>query len=81
MLFLFWVCLIGLIVGALAKAVMPGTVRGGCIVTILLGIAGSIVGSYLGHFLGFYAVGEPAGFFMSVAGAVVILAIFRALRY
>lgn len=80
MLHLFWVCLIGLIVGALAKVVMPGTVRGGCIITVLLGIAGSMVGSYLGQVLGFYVVGQPAGFLMSVAGAVVILAVFRAIK-
>lgn len=80
MFHLFWVCVIGLVVGALAKAVMPGTVRGGCLVTVLLGIAGSVVGSYLGQVLGFYVVGQPAGFLMSIAGAVVILAVFRALR-
>jgi uncharacterized membrane protein YeaQ/YmgE (transglycosylase-associated protein family) len=80
MFHLFWVCLIGLIVGALAKAVMPGTVRGGCLVTVLLGIAGSVVGGYLGQVLGFYAFGEPAGFLMSIAGAVIILAVFRAIK-
>ncbi|MBS1857750.1 MAG: GlsB/YeaQ/YmgE family stress response membrane protein [Acidobacteria bacterium] len=80
MFHLFWVCVIGLVVGALAKAVMPGTVRGGCLITVLLGIAGSVVGSYLGQVLGFYVVGQPAGFLMSIAGAVIILAVFRAIK-
>ena len=80
MFHLLWICLIGLIVGALAKAVMPGTIRGGCLITILLGIAGSVVGGYLGRVLGFYVIGEPAGFVMSFAGAVAILAIYRVVR-
>ena len=77
MFHLLWICLIGLIVGALAKAVMPGTIRGGCLITVLLGIAGSVVGGYLGRVLGFYVIGEPAGFVMSFAGAVAILAVYR----
>ena len=80
MFHLMWICIIGLVVGALAKAIMPGTVRGGCLITILLGIAGSVVGAYLGRMLGFYVIGEPAGFLMSLAGAVVLLAVYRAIQ-
>ncbi len=80
MFHLIWVCLIGLIVGALAKAIMPGTVKGGCLITVLLGISGSVVGSILGSTLGFYSYGQPAGFLMSIAGAVVILAVYRAIQ-
>lgn len=53
---------IGLIVGAIAKLLMPGRDPGGWIVTILLGIAGSFIGTYLGQAVGLYRTGEPAGF-------------------
>ncbi len=68
----------GLIIGALAKFIMPGKDPGGIIVTILLGIAGAFVGSYVGQMLGFYATGEAAGWIMSILGAIVLLAIYRA---
>jgi uncharacterized membrane protein YeaQ/YmgE (transglycosylase-associated protein family) len=68
----------GLIVGAVAKFVMPGRDPGGLIVTILLGIAGAVAGGYLGQMLGFYQSGQPAGFVMSVVGAVILLALYRA---
>lgn len=69
----------GLVVGALAKLVMPGRDPGGCIVTILLGIGGAVLGGWLGRMLGFYREGEPAGFIMAFIGAVLILAIYRLL--
>lgn len=69
--------LIGLIVGALAKFIMPGDDPGGIIVTILLGIAGAFVARFLGSALGLYAEGEPAGFIASVIGAIILLAIYR----
>jgi uncharacterized membrane protein YeaQ/YmgE (transglycosylase-associated protein family) len=72
-----WI-LFGLIVGALAKLVMPGRDPGGIIVTILLGIVGAVVGGWMGRALGLYASGEPAGFFMALIGAIVLLAIYRA---
>jgi len=75
-----WMVLIGLIVGALAKLVMPGRDPGGIIVTILLGIAGSIVATWLGRAIGWYQGGQSAGFIMSVVGAVLLLAIYHALR-
>jgi uncharacterized membrane protein YeaQ/YmgE (transglycosylase-associated protein family) len=67
----------GLIVGAIAKLLMPGRDPGGFIVTILLGIAGALIGGFLGRALGWYREGEPAGFVMSLLGAVVLLFIYR----
>jgi uncharacterized membrane protein YeaQ/YmgE (transglycosylase-associated protein family) len=72
-----WMIVVGLIVGALAKLIMPGHDPGGIIVTILLGIAGSLVAGWLGRAAGWYQPGQPAGFFASVIGAIVILAIYR----
>jgi uncharacterized membrane protein YeaQ/YmgE (transglycosylase-associated protein family) len=73
---LIWI-LFGLVVGALAKLVMPGNDPGGIIVTILLGIAGSLVGGFLGRMLGLYERGQAAGFLMSLVGAIVLLALYR----
>jgi uncharacterized membrane protein YeaQ/YmgE (transglycosylase-associated protein family) len=67
----------GLIVGALAKLVMPGKDPGGIIITILLGIAGAVLGTWIGRALGFYAANEGAGIIMSLIGAVVLLALYR----
>lgn len=72
-----WMIVIGLIVGALAKLIMPGHDPGGIVVTILLGIGGSIVAGWIGRSVGWYEPGEPAGFIASVIGAVIILAIYR----
>jgi uncharacterized membrane protein YeaQ/YmgE (transglycosylase-associated protein family) len=70
--------IIGAIVGALAKLVMPGKDPGGIIITILLGIAGSFVAGMLGHALGWYEAGDGPGIIASVIGAVILLAIYRA---
>lgn len=72
-----WMCIIGLIAGALAKLIMPGKDPGGIIITMLLGIAGSILAGFLGRALGWYAPGQGAGLIMSVLGAIVLLAIYR----
>lgn len=69
---------IGLIVGALAKLVMPGKDPGGIIITILLGVACSFIAGFIGHSLGWYEVGEGPGIIMSILGAVILLAIYRA---
>jgi uncharacterized membrane protein YeaQ/YmgE (transglycosylase-associated protein family) len=74
--FLGWI-LFGLIVGVVAKFVMPGSDPGGLIVTILLGVAGAVIGGWLGRAMGFYASGEVAGFVMAVVGALVLLGIYR----
>ena len=70
----------GLIVGALAKLVMPGRDPGGIIITILLGIGGALLGTFLGRSLGFYAGNQGAGIIMSILGAIVLLAIYRAMK-
>ena len=75
-----WVILIGLVIGALAKLIMPGKDPGGFIVTILLGIAGSFVATWLGRVIGWYREGQSAGFIMSVLGAVLLLAIYHLMR-
>jgi len=76
MAILGWI-LFGLVIGALAKLVMPGRDPGGIIVTMLLGIAGAVLGGFLGRVLGFYREGEAAGWIMSFVGAVVLLGIYR----
>lgn len=71
---------IGLIVGAIAKLLMPGRDPGGWIVTILLGIAGAFVAGFLGRGLGWYQDGQPVGFLASVVGAIILLVIYRMIR-
>lgn len=73
-----WI-LFGLIVGAVAKLLMPGRDAGGFIITMLLGIAGAVTGGLLGRALGWYGPNEGAGFIMSLLGAVVLLALYRKL--
>jgi len=72
-----WMCIIGLIVGGLAKLAMPGKDPGGLIVTMLLGIAGAMIAGFIGRSLGWYQEGQGAGFILSFLGAVLILAIYR----
>jgi uncharacterized membrane protein YeaQ/YmgE (transglycosylase-associated protein family) len=72
-----WI-LFGLIVGVVAKLVMPGRDPGGFILTIVLGIVGAVLGGVMGRAMGFYREGEPAGWLMSIAGAVIVLFIYRA---
>jgi uncharacterized membrane protein YeaQ/YmgE (transglycosylase-associated protein family) len=71
-----WI-IFGLIVGIVAKFLMPGRDGGGFILTTLLGIAGALVGGFLGQFLGLYREGDPVGFVMAVVGAIVLLLIYR----
>jgi uncharacterized membrane protein YeaQ/YmgE (transglycosylase-associated protein family) len=72
-----WTLIIGLIVGAVAKLLMPGKDPGGFIITMLLGVAGSFVATYLGTAIGWYREGSSAGFIASVIGAMVLLLIYR----
>lgn len=72
-----WMLIIGLVVGAIAKLLMPGKDPGGIIVTMLIGIAGSFVAGLIGRALGWYREGEPVGFIASVVGAIVLLIIYR----
>jgi uncharacterized membrane protein YeaQ/YmgE (transglycosylase-associated protein family) len=67
----------GLVVGAVAKFLLPGRDPGGCLVTILLGIAGAVLGGFIGQELGLYAPGQPAGFVMATLGAIVLLLLYR----
>ena len=71
-----WI-LFGLVVGALAKLVMPGKDPGGIIVTMLIGIAGAVLGGFVGRAMGLYGEGDSAGFIMSFLGAVLLLALYR----
>jgi uncharacterized membrane protein YeaQ/YmgE (transglycosylase-associated protein family) len=71
-----WI-IFGLIVGAVAKFLMPGRDPGGWIVTILLGIAGALVGGFLGRAVGWYGPNDAAGFLMALVGALVLLGLYR----
>lgn len=75
---LMWI-LFGLVVGVVAKLLMPGRDPGGFIITILLGIAGALLGGWMGRAMGLYGPGEGAGFLMALLGAVVLLALYRVL--
>jgi uncharacterized membrane protein YeaQ/YmgE (transglycosylase-associated protein family) len=77
---ILWTLLIGLIIGAVAKFLLPGKDPGGIIVTMLIGIAGSFVATYLGRVLGWYQEGPSAGFIMSVLGAILLLAVYHLIR-
>ena len=68
----------GLIVGALARLVMPGRDPGGWIATLVLGIAGSMLGGLIGRAMGVYAPGQHGGFLMSFLGAIILLMAYRA---
>ncbi|WP_445326661.1 GlsB/YeaQ/YmgE family stress response membrane protein [Sphingobium sp. AN641] len=71
-----WIA-IGLIAGAIAKLIMPGHDPGGCIVTLLLGIAGAMLAGFVGRLAGLYRAGESAGLIAAILGAVAILAAYR----
>jgi uncharacterized membrane protein YeaQ/YmgE (transglycosylase-associated protein family) len=74
--FIGWI-IFGLIVGALAKLIMPGKDPGGFVITTILGIVGSVLGGWLGRVMGFYGPNEPAGFIMALLGAILLLALYR----
>jgi uncharacterized membrane protein YeaQ/YmgE (transglycosylase-associated protein family) len=78
MTILGWI-LFGLVVGAVAKLLMPGRDPGGIIVTMLLGIAGAVLGGFAGRAMGLYGEGEAAGFLMALVGAIVLLIAYRAM--
>jgi uncharacterized membrane protein YeaQ/YmgE (transglycosylase-associated protein family) len=74
---IIWMLVIGLVIGAFAKLLMPGKDPGGVIITMLIGVAGSLVAGMLGRSLGWYQTGESAGFLASIFGAVLLLAGYR----
>jgi len=76
---MLWMIIVGLIVGAVAKLLMPGRDPGGFIITILLGIVGSVVAGSIGRAVGWYQEGQPAGFIASVLGAILLLYLYRVL--
>jgi uncharacterized membrane protein YeaQ/YmgE (transglycosylase-associated protein family) len=80
MLHILWTLIVGLVIGGLAKFIMPGKDPGGIVITMLLGIAGSFIGSWIGRLLGLYTESQSAGFLMSLVGAIVLLAIYRLIR-
>jgi uncharacterized membrane protein YeaQ/YmgE (transglycosylase-associated protein family) len=71
-----WI-IFGLIVGIVAKFLMPGRDPGGFIVTILLGIVGAVVGGFLGRAVGWYGPDDPVGFVAAVLGAIILLLVYR----
>jgi uncharacterized membrane protein YeaQ/YmgE (transglycosylase-associated protein family) len=73
---LAWI-LFGLVVGIIAKLLMPGRDPGGFIVTMLLGVAGALIGGFIGRAMGLYGPNEGAGWIVSILGAVILLAIYR----
>ena len=75
---LSWI-LFGLVVGVIAKLLMPGRDPGGFIITILLGIAGALLGGFVGQAMGFYGPDAAAGWIMSILGAIVLLVLYRML--
>ena len=79
-MYILWTIVIGFIVGLIARFVLPGQDAHGLVMTTLLGIGGALLGSFLGQALGMYAPGQPAGWIMSVLGAVILLLIARAFR-
>lgn len=72
-----WWIIIGGIAGGIAKLLMPGRDPGGCLVTILLGVAGAFVAGWIGQTIGWYERGEGAGFLAAIVGAFIILALYR----
>jgi uncharacterized membrane protein YeaQ/YmgE (transglycosylase-associated protein family) len=80
MLAFIWMLFIGLIVGALAKLVMPGHDPGGILVTMGLGIAGALVAGFVGRLLGLYEPGQSAGFIVSTLGAILLLVFYRLVK-
>jgi len=74
-----WMIIIGLIAGAIAKAIMPGDDPGGIIATILIGIAGSLLGGFVGRTMGMSDTEGGAGLIGSVIGALILLAAYRML--
>lgn len=73
---LSWI-FVGLVAGLIARAITPGRDPSGCMVTILIGIAGALLAGFLGHYFGWYGRGQGAGFFAAIGGAVLLLLIYR----
>jgi len=72
-----WI-IFGLVVGIIAKLLMPGRDPGGFVMTAVIGIVGGLLGGYLGRAIGWYREGDPVGFVMAVIGAIILLVLYRA---
>ena len=79
-MWILWMLIVGLIVGAIARLLLPGRDPASFVVTSLIGVAGALIAGFLGRELGFYRDGEPAGFIASILGAVILLLAYRMLR-
>ena len=77
--FFGWI-IIGGLAGLLAKAIMPGRDPGGCLVTVVLGIAGALLAGFIGNAVGWYSQGQAGGFIAATLGAILILFIYRLLK-
>jgi len=77
---ILWFVIVGLVVGALAKLIMPGRDGGNILTTILLGIGGAVLAGFLGRSMGMYREGEGAGIIASLIGAILLLAVYRMVR-
>jgi uncharacterized membrane protein YeaQ/YmgE (transglycosylase-associated protein family) len=77
---LLWTLLIGLLAGIVAKFLTPGRDPGGCVITMLLGVAGAFLATYLGQMIGWYKAGETAGFIGAVIGAIILLIAYHIIR-
>jgi uncharacterized membrane protein YeaQ/YmgE (transglycosylase-associated protein family) len=73
----FMTFIIGLVVGIIAKFLMPGKDPGGFIITAILGILGSFLATWLGRAMGWYQEGATAGWIGSIIGAIILLLIYR----
>lgn len=71
-----WI-IVGLLAGAIARLVMPGRDPGGCVVTLLLGIAGALLAGYVGRMVGVYEPEEKASFIAAILGSIAVLALYR----
>ena len=80
MLELIWIIIIGAVVGALAKFLLPGADPGGLFITIILGITGAVVATLLGRAIGLYGSAQGAGFIASIIGAILVLVAYRQFR-
>jgi uncharacterized membrane protein YeaQ/YmgE (transglycosylase-associated protein family) len=74
---ILYTILIGLVVGVIAKLLMPGKDPGGFIITTLIGIAGAMLAKFIGQAMNWYEAGESAGFIASVVGAIILLLLYR----
>lgn len=76
---ILWFLLFGLVVGTLARFIVPGREPGGWVISMLIGVGGAIVGGYFGRVMGLYREGQPAGFVMSLLAAISMVAAYKAL--